>query len=197
LILIGLTGGPGAGKSLAAKYLADKGAAIISGDRIGKEVLDSHPATLRKIAGTFGQKYINPDGSLDRSGLARLVFGNPAALKKLNAIIHPPLLRMLKSRIRQYEKSQTSGMVVVDAALIFEWGIEDWFDQILVITAKRTLRIDRMMRAGLTREEAENRIASQIPQRAKAARADSLIENNGAKIALRNKVYGYFAGLRR
>jgi len=81
--------------------------------------------------------------------------------------------------------------VVVDAALIFEWGIESWFDSILVITANRANRIKRLMITGLTRREAENRIRSQIPQSKKAVRADFVIENNGDKIALRNKVYGF------
>lgn len=196
MILIGLTGGPGAGKSLAAKYLEFKGAVIISGDETGKEVLESSSSMLNKIRRNFGDSYFNADGSLDRKGLARTVFGNSAKLKKLNAIVHPPLLRLLKSKIDRYRKSSSKKIVVVDAALIYEWGIEDWFDRVLVITASRSIRIARMMQAGLTRKEAENRIRSQIPQKIKAARADFVIDNNGGRIALRNKIYAFFAGIR-
>lgn len=197
MILIGLTGGPGAGKSLAAKYLETRGAKIISGDETGKEVVESSPSILKKIRKTFGDRYFKADGSLDRKGLARTVFDYPAELKKLNSIVHPSLLKLLKSKIDKYRKSASRNIIVVDAALIYEWGIEGWFDQILVITAHRSIRIRRMMQSGLTRKEAENRIRSQISQRIKAARADSVIENNDSKIALRNKVYAFFAGLKR
>ena len=191
MVLIGLTGTPGAGKSLAAEYLRRNGAAIISGDDTGREVLKTYPAVLKKLTKTFGNGILNPDASLDRRGLGRMVFGNPGALTKLNSIVHPHLLKLLKSKIGKYRKSASQKIVVVDAALIFEWGIEYWFDYILVITSNRASRMERLMSAGLSRKEAAGRISSQIPQRIKAARADFVIENNGSRIALRNRVYGF------
>jgi len=191
MILIGLTGAPGAGKSLAAEYLRRKGAAVISGDDTGREVIETYPAALKKLIETFGKGILNPDGSLDRKFLGRIVFADSGELKKLNRIVHPYLLKLLKSKINRCRKSVSRRLVVVDAALIFEWGIESWFDSILVITANRANRIKRLMITGLTRREAENRIRSQIPQSKKAVRADFVIENNGDKIALRNKVYGF------
>lgn len=189
MILIGLTGVPGAGKSLAAEYLRRKGAVIISGDDTGREVLEIYPESLKSLVKAFGKGILNPDGSLDRKSLGRIVFADSRELKKLNAIVHPYLLKLLKSKIDKYKKSMSRRPLVVDAALIFEWGIESWFDHILVVTANRANRIKRLIGSGLSGREAENRIGSQMPQSKKAAKADFVIENNGTKIALRNKVY--------
>lgn len=188
MILIGITGVPGAGKSLAAEYFKRQGAIIISGDDTGREVLKEYPAVLNRLTRAFGNEIINADGKLNRSALGRIVFENPKALKKLNAIIHPHLLRLLKKKIEKYRKSRSNRMVVLDAALIFEWGIEKWFDYILVVTSNRTNRIARMMDSGLTRKEAEGRIRSQIPQREKAKRADFVIANDGGKRSLKSRV---------
>jgi dephospho-CoA kinase len=190
MVLLGLTGVPGAGKSLAAEYFKRKGAVVISGDDTGREVLENYPETLRKLTDAFGRGILDLDGSLDRRCLGQIVFANSRKLKKLNSIIHPYLLKLLKSKINKYRKSASRRLVVVDAALIFEWGIENWFDYTLVVTANRTKRIRRLIASGLSRREAENRIGSQMPQSKKAARADFVIENNGTRIALRNKVYG-------
>jgi len=187
-MVIGLTGGPGAGKSTAAKIMKENGAIIISGDEAGKEVLNRFPVTLKKIAKVFGNGFLADDGSLDRQAMGRLVFSDAAAMEKLNSIIHPFLLRILKERIRDNSRKFPRRLIVVDAALIFEWGIEKWFDKILVIKAKRETRIARMRRSGISRAEAVNRIGSQIPQKEKASRADYVIANDSTKARLRKSV---------
>jgi dephospho-CoA kinase len=186
--IVGLTGAPGAGKSLAAKYLKERGAVVLSGDDAGRMVVRDVPMVLRRLVNAFGISILKKDGTLDRRLLGRMVFGDPAAREKLNKIIHPHLLKALKTWIKQCQGRSPERLIVVDAALIFEWGIADWFDHILVVTAGRDLRIKRMMRAGLSRKEAADRISSQIPQRTKAALADYVIENNGSKSILRKKV---------
>jgi len=191
-----LTGAPGAGKSLAAEHFKRKGAIIVSGDDTGREVIETYPGTLEKLVKTFGTGILNPDGSLNRKRLGWIVFANSRELKKLNSIIHPYLLELLKSKINEYRKSVSGKIVVVDAALIFEWGIESWFDYTLVIAANRTNRIKRLIGSGLSRREAENRIGSQMPQSKKAAKADFVIENNGSKVALRNRIYGLLKKIR-
>ncbi|UCC80152.1 MAG: dephospho-CoA kinase [Candidatus Zixiibacteriota bacterium] len=196
MVLIGLTGTPGAGKSLAAEYLRRKGAIIISGDDTGREVLETYSTTLKKLIKTFGKEILDPDGSLDRKSLGKIVFADSRKLKKLNSIIHPYLLRLLKSKINKYRKSVSGKVVVVDAALIFEWGIESWFDYILVISANRANRIKRLTDSGLSKKEALDRISSQLPQRQKEAGADFVIENNCHKTALRNRVYSFLKSIR-
>lgn len=191
MALIGLTGGPGAGKSLAAYYLQLKGAAIISGDDTGREVIDSYPVVLKRLVKEFGITILNPDDTFNRKKMGQIAFGNPEALKKLNAIVHPNLLKLLKSKIKKLKEKSPRKMVVVDAALIYEWKIKSWFDSVLVITAKREICVKRLMSFGMSKSEAILRIGSQWPQRKKASRADHVIENNGNKIALRNKIYSF------
>ncbi len=186
--IIGLTGAPGAGKSLAAEYLREQGAIILSGDDAGRKVVKDIPVILRRLVNAFGKSILKNDGSLDRKLLGRMVFSDLAAREKLNGIIHPHLLKTLKTWIEQRRSRSPKRLIVVDAALIFEWGIANWFDYILVVTAGRDLRIKRMMGSGLTRKEAADRISSQIPQRTKAALADYVIENNGSKSILKKKV---------
>lgn len=195
--IIGLTGAPGAGKSLVAEYLREKGAVILSGDDAGRKVVKDFPAILRRLVNTFGESILNKDGSLNRRLLGRMVFSDPAAREKLNGIIHPHLLKILKTWIDQRRSRPPKRLIVVDAALIFEWGIANWFDYLLVVTARRELRIRRMMSSGLSKKEAADRISSQIPQRTKAALADYVIENNGSKSILRKKAGEFLDLLKR
>jgi dephospho-CoA kinase len=189
-MIIGLTGSPGAGKSLVAEYMKEKGAVVISGDEVGRRVLEKNPRVLRKLARIFGSDVLKADGGLDRKKLGKLVFSDSAAMRRFNEIMHPPLLRILKDEIDRHVGKGDS-LIVVDAALILEWGIENWFDHILVVTARRDKRIERLRRSGLTVKEARDRIASQISQREKAAGADFVLENNGSKAALRKKVFNF------
>ncbi len=186
--VIGLTGGPGAGKSLVARYLGERGAILLSGDDAGRDAVADHPKILKQLVSAFGESILNKDGSLNRRFLGRIVFSDPAAREKLNRIVHPHLLKILKTRIKQGRTRSPKKLIVVDAALIFEWRIANWFDYILVVTARRELRIRRMMSSGLSKKEATDRISSQIPQRTKAALADYVIENNGSRSILRKKV---------
>jgi dephospho-CoA kinase len=194
-MILGLTGGPGTGKSLAAEFLKSKGAIVLSGDDIGRRAVDDFPPILRKLAKTFGNAILNPDGTLNRQGLGKVVFGDESALKALNLIVHPQLLKILKSDLKKYS-SKKRRLIVIDAALIYEWGIANWCDYILVVSAKRDLRIKRLTVRGLTRAEAVYRIASQIPDSEKKALADFVIENNGTSAELRKQVYQLVAGLK-
>ncbi|HBY99695.1 MAG TPA: dephospho-CoA kinase [candidate division Zixibacteria bacterium] len=184
MTVIGLTGGPGTGKSLAARYLADKGAIILSGDQAGKRAVEEYPAVLRSLEKTFGNAILNTDGTLNRRMMGRIAFSDPEAHQKLNEIVHPRLLKILKSDL----KKAKSKLIVIDAALIFEWGVADWCDYILVVIARRDIRLKRLKSQGLSRREAEDRIGSQIPDREKAALADYVIENNGTKASLKKNI---------
>ncbi len=195
--IIGITGGPGVGKSLVAQYLEEGGAIVLSGDDAGREAARKVPIVLKRLVNAFGESILKKDGSLDRRLVGRMVFSDPAAREKLNRIVHPHLLKTLKTWIRQHRVRFSEKLVVVDAALIFEWGIADWFDYILVVTARRDLRIKRMMDSGLSKKEAADRISSQIPQRTKAALADYVIENNGGRSILRKKVDEFLDLLQR
>jgi dephospho-CoA kinase len=194
-MILGLTGGPGTGKSLVAGYLKKKGAVVLSGDDAGKRVVEDYPPILKKLVKTFGNAILHNDGTLNRQGLGKVVFGNESALRALNTIVHPQLLKILKGDLRKYS-GKKKRLIVIDAALIYEWGIANWCDYMLVVSAKQDLRIKRLTERGLTRTEAANRIASQIPDSEKKALADFVIENNGTKAELRKQVDKLVTGLK-
>jgi dephospho-CoA kinase len=188
MIVIGLTGGPGTGKSLAASYLKKKGALILSGDDAGKQAVDDHPAVLRNLVKAFGPEILNSDNTLNRRKLGSIAFSDVEAHRTLNKIVHPQLLQILRSDLKTHRRKNKTKWAVIDAALIFEWGIADWCDYILVVTARRNVRLARLKAQGLSRKQAEDRIRSQIPDRDKIALADYVIKNNGTKVALKKEV---------
>jgi len=196
MFTIGLTGGPGVGKTEVANVFRKSKAIIISGDDIGREVVDTNPIVLKRIVINFGKDVLLPNKKLNRQKLGVMVFGNHDNMLRLNKIIHPPLLKLLKSGIKINRDNNPKKLIVVDAALIFEWGIANWFDYILVVTAKRDIRVRRLVNSGLTSRQAYNRIASQIPQRTKVSLADFVIENNGTKSSLNIKASKFITSIK-
>ncbi len=183
---IGLTGGVGCGVTEAADRLRQKGIPVISGDETGWEALKI-PEVRSSLVERFGREILGQGGEIDRGILGEIVFSDPEALQSLNEIIHPILLGLLVEKVRKEEAE--SGVVVVDAALIFEWDLQRFFDKIIVITAPLEVRISRTTaRSGLSREQVMQRIAAQMPLEEKAKRADFVIPNDGTKEELYRKV---------
>jgi len=187
-VLVGLTGGPEVGKSEVSKILAKKGAKIISADAIGHMLLRNNKSIKKKLINLFGKGVLTNTGDFDRKKIGAVVFDGPEIMASYNEIIHPPLIKHLKRELTKLSQNRRYRIVVVDAALIFEWGIADWFDLILVVTAKRDLRLNRLCRKGLSRNQAKKRLASQLPQRLKVDLADYVIENNSSRLHLAKKV---------
>jgi len=186
-LYIGLTGGPGVGKSTVAKLMSRAGASVIDADAIGHWLLANDPTVIKNAEKLFGNAVLGQRGP-DRALIGSIVFNDNAALQAFNRIIHPPLLRRLRTEMKQAATKKNAKAVVVDAALIFEWGIADWFDLVVVVAASRALRMERLRRAGLTLAQAKNRFASQLDQRDKIALADYAIRNDGERAALKNEV---------
>lgn len=195
-ILIGLTGGPGVGKSEIAKLLARRGAEVIHADRIGHEVLDQDDQVQRRVVNLLGTAVIGNSGRPDRQRIRAIVFQDLEKMAGYNRIVHPPLLRKLKEQLRRFEQSRRLRMVVVDAALIFEWGIADWFDIVVVADAPRQTRLRRLRQSGISHRDAIRRIALQIPQREKAQLADYVMHNNSTKRQLAREVERFLGSLR-
>jgi len=187
-VLVGLTGGPEVGKSEVSKILAKKGAKIISADAIGHMLLRNNKSIKKKLINLFGKEVLTNNGDFDRKKIGAVIFNDPEIMVSYNEIIHPPLIKHLKRELTKLSQNRRYRIVVVDAALIFEWGIADWFDLILVVTAKRDLRLSRLCRMGLSRNQAEKRLASQLPQRLKVDLADYVIGNNSSRLHLAKKV---------
>ena len=186
-LLIGLTGGPGAGKSTVAKLMKEAGAKIIDADAIGHSILAHNRAVIKNTEKLFGNAVVSKKGP-DRKLIGDIVFGDDSARRAFNRIIHPPLLRQLKKGLSQSATKKSVRMVVVDAALIFEWGIADWFDLIVVVAASRAGRIARLCEAGLSMTQVRNRFAAQLDQKDKVALADYVIKNDGDRAVLKKEV---------
>lgn len=180
-ILIGLTGNIASGKSSVGKLLKENGLPVIEADRIGWEILE-RKEIMQEILDVFGD--IVKDGKIDRKKLGNIVFSNKRKLKIFNALVHPPLLQKLK---REIDK-RSGKVIVVNAALIFEWEIEHWFDKIILVTSEKKKRIDRLLKNNLTRKEAIQRINSQMDEKEKIKKSDFIIENNGTKTQLKEKI---------
>lgn len=190
---VGLTGGVASGKSTVAQLLVDLGAVLIDGDALAREVVARGTAGLAQVVAEFGPEMLTPEGDLDRPAMGRLVFGDEAARRRLEAITHP----LIFERYAELEASAPAGAVVVhDIPLLAESGRADTFDEVLVVDAPVELQIERMVRdRGWTREEAESRIAAQATREQRLAIATYVIDNTGTVEDLRHRVTEVFEEL--
>lgn len=194
--VIGLTGGIACGKSTVSAMLEKLGAAIVDADRIAREVTKKGTPVWQRIRETFGDQYLLPDGKIDRKKLGELVFADAEALKKLNAITHPAIQRQVLLEIDRLKSAGGLKAIVVDAALLIEAGWCHMVDEIWLVVADRETQIERLMkRNGLTRQQALNRIDSQMDQNTKRRYADRIIDNSGSLEHTRKQVERLWAEL--
>jgi dephospho-CoA kinase len=181
--LIGLTGGIASGKSVVAKRLAEHGAIHIDADQLARDVVAPGMPALAAIAERFGAGVIAPDGSLDRPALGAIIFADPEARLALNGITHPAVQDLAKQLFRKAESENPDAIVIYDVPLLVEAsrsGDYHAFDLIVVVVAAEEARINRLIELrGLTRSEAEGRLASQATDAERLAIADIVIDSNG------------------
>jgi dephospho-CoA kinase len=182
--VIGLTGGIASGKSVASRVLAGLGIGIVDADRIAREVVAPGSDGLAAVVAAFGSEVLTEDGALDREKVAARVFREPDARKVLQAITHPRIA--VRSAELLAELSATdSPYVVYDAPLLVEVGAHKGLDALIVVAAERATQIARAVaRDGMTPDEAERRIAAQLPLAEKVAVADYVVHNDGTLEAL-------------
>ena len=185
MITVGVYGRIGSGKSEVAKVFAEHGATVISADQIGKDVVDQDVSVLKALVDAFGGEIIDSNGRLKRRDLGRIAFSSSENRAKLDSIVHPPLLENLRAKINEYRKSKLHSIIVIDAALILNWGLESELDVLVCVAAPENSQIERMARSGLSASEAEDRLNSQIPADKQALRADFVIDNAGTLEELR------------
>lgn len=195
-MIVGITGGMGSGKSSFARELGELGAKRIDADRVGHQVIE-RPEILRDLLAAFGEDLIDPGGKLNRRELGRRAFADEASCTRLNQIVHPLLEKELKKQIDRARNRGSEYVVVVDAALIFEWGDLQRFDVIVVVDAKEEVRIDRLIRGGMISEaDVRRRMACQMPVGEKTAKADWVVDNNGSLQDLRREAENLWSRLR-
>lgn len=185
MLNVALTGNVASGKSTVLRWFADWGATVIDADALVREVEAPGTPTLAAIARRFGPEMLRADGTLDRAALRQRVFGDPDALADLNGIVHPAVRRLRDARA---DRARAEGVriLVNDIPLLFETLDPAAFDLVVLVDAPVAIRRERLQRdRGLSAEEADRMIASQLPADTKRARSDIVIDNAGSREALR------------
>ena len=195
--LVGLTGGIGTGKSTFAAALRQLGVPVVDADQLARRAVRRGSPALERIAREFGPQALGPDGELDRRRMADLVFADPAARTRLEAIVHPEVRRLMAE-----ERARLTGaghdLAFCEAALIYERGLERDLDGVVVVWAPAEAQRARLAaRDGFSAEEVEARLAAQMPVDEKARRADVVVMNDGDLDALRAKAEALLRDLRQ
>ena len=178
--LIGLTGGIASGKSTVARRLVEHGAVHIDADHLARVVVEPGTDALARIRATFGDEVLNADGSLNRAALGSRVFGDPASLAQLNAIVHPAVRALANELIRAAEQADPDAVVVYDVPLLVEAAVDHPFDLIVVAHADEETRTRRMVDLrGMDETDAVRRIGSQASDADRLAVANVVIDTDG------------------
>ena len=186
MILVGLTGGIGSGKSTVSQLLSERGAIIVDADAVARELQQPGTEVLRLMAEAFGQEICNADGSLNRQAVADKVFGNAEALKILNGIVHPAIGKEMNRRIE--EQRSTNNVVVLDIPLLVE-NPREGLCGVIVVDVPVDIAVDRLVSArGMAKDDAEARVSRQASREDRKAIADKVIDNSRDLEFLRQQV---------
>ena len=189
--VIGLTGGIGSGKSLAAEYFADLGALVIDADQLSRAAIERGSKGFDKVVALFGDSILK-NGEIDRRALGELVFRDPTKKAALEAIIHPWVRSEFEAAVLSLSGNQT---LVYEIPLLFETGGADRFDTVITVEAAMDKRIERLREKGLHPSEIQARVAAQASREERVSIADFVIENSGSKDDLLRQVENIWDGL--
>lgn len=179
-LIIGVTGGAGSGKTTFVRLLHQLGADTLDVDDLARRLVEDSPDIRRALRRAFGDRFFNPDGSLRRRELGRMVFSDPSRLDKLNRIVWPPMLDLLKAEIHLWRSEHPSGILAADMAVLFEAGAEPLFDRTVLVTAPETVRAHRLrLQRKWDDHEIRGRMRSQLTDTEKSRRADAVVPNPG------------------
>lgn len=197
MLLVGLTGNIGSGKSTVTQLLSERGATIIDADVLARRAVEEGTPAFQSIAKRWGTSILAADGGIDRSALRRVVFSDPKQLEQLNRIVHPEVERMRAALVEQARR-RGDRLVVCDIPLLFEKKMTGKFDRIVLVDAPRPVRLERLVRErGLRETEAMDMIVAQMPAELKRARADFVIDNDGTLTQLDHRVTEVWSVLRQ
>lgn len=189
MLRVGLTGGPGAGKSNVSRLLGDRDVPIVDVDRAGKWVVEQNQTVRADLRETFGDDYFDADGRLKRKRLGQTVFADPDALKALNRIVHPPMIERVYQQVKGIEQQNSFPYLVVDAALLYELELHTKMHSVVTVYASLHVCLQRLQnRDGLSERQALQRIRAQLPAEEKRDRADIVIANEGSLEVLEQQV---------
>lgn len=196
MITVGLTGNVAGGKTAVADRWREAGVRAIDADRLGHAILEEDGAARAALIEAFGPGIQAADGTIDRSALGEAAFATPEGTARLNAIVHPPLLARLDRELVEAEQGGED-LVVIDAALIFEFGLDEELDVVVLVTAPRALRRERLRRErGMAPDRIARVMAAQRPDVEKARQSDYVIVNDGPLEHLWAKADAVLASIR-
>jgi dephospho-CoA kinase len=180
MLKVGLTGGIASGKSTVSRMFEQLGCKVIDSDRITRQLFEPGNPVNAAVVEAFGPRVVAPDGSIDRKVLGELVFENRELREKLNSIVHPAIKRRQSEFLAQAAAEDSYAIGIVEAALMVEVGTYKSYDKLIVVTCPPAIQRERLRdRSGLTPEQIEARVASQMPMEEKVKVADFVIDNSG------------------
>ncbi len=189
MVVVGLTGGIGSGKSAVARMFKEEGAELIDFDYLARLVVEPDEPAWRDIVEYFGTEILLPDRTLNRRALAEIVFSDSKSRKALEGFTHPRIFEKRDTLLECIKKEDPSSIVIVDVPLLFELGLRDEVDRVILVYVPRELQLERATnRDGLSREEVERRLRAQVPIEEKKALSDFIIDNTGSFEDTRDQV---------
>ena len=198
MIVAGLTGGIGTGKSTVAAVFAEAGAVIIDADQIARDVVAKGRPAWCRIVAHFGRNVLLPDGDIDRKKLGAIIFNDPRQKVHLDRIVHPHVIAETGQQLKEIERIQPQAVVILDVPLLIEAGMDRDLDEVIVVYTPEAVQLERLMRRDrLTAAEGLSRIRSQMPIEEKRMRATVVIDNSTSPAVTRKRVLEVFADLQR
>jgi len=197
MLRVGLTGSIGVGKTFVSSLFAELGCHVLDADKTAREVVAAGTPGLRAVVEAFGDEILQADETLDRARLGAIVFRDEGKRLLLNSILHPFIIAAQDEQLRAWELEEPDGIAIVDAALMIESGGYKRFDKLIVVHCRPEAQLERLMaRNQISREEAERRIAAQMPQSEKMRYADFLIDTSEGFDDTRRRTADVFRKLR-
>jgi dephospho-CoA kinase len=197
MLKVGLTGGIASGKSTVASMLRDRDCQVLELDPLGHELLEPGQSAYEEVVREFGNDILGPGDKVDRAKLGAIVFSDPAKRARLNQILHPRILQVVRQWFSALDRSGGPDLAVAEAALIIEAGFHKELDKLIVCWARPDQQLARLMERGLPREQASLRIAAQMPGDEKRALADEVIDCSGSIQETERQVDMVFAKLQK
>ena len=198
MLKVGLTGGLASGKSLVGEALVSSGCFLIQADELGHEALAPGGASYDAVVREFGREILTGGGAIDRQQLGALVFASPERLARLNALVHPGVVRREEELIAEFAAREPRGIAVVEAAILIETGSYKRFDRIILVWCAVEQQVERALRRGGAEEDdVRARISRQMPLAQKRKFADFVIDTSGEKQDTLRQARAVYEALRR
>jgi dephospho-CoA kinase len=199
MLRAGLTGGIGCGKSTVAAMMRELGCRVLDADALARDLTEPGQPALQEIVQAFGKEILGADGRMDRSRMAHLVFGDASKLAKLNAILHPRVIAEQQRQLEEIARVDSKAFAIVEAALLVEAGYHKSLDRLIVVWCRPEQQLERLTMPGgraMSREDAQRRIAAQMPAEEKRRLATDEIDNSGSLEETRAQVAALVARLK-